>query len=331
MAVSQHTFKQCENPARVVGCEAARVLRPHDTRSEARNPKDRVAGLSSSGSEMLPLPYRGRFGDPRPAELAGLALPPAAMRSRRGLRPLKAWRYVGVFGPELMICLAAVRVGPARQWFWAVWDRGRGRLDEHTVRRSGEVELGYGWAAIRTPRLTAELGFTETDGIETISPAGDGGGYAWTRKQGGLPVSGQVTMAGHAARPISGHAIVDDSAGYHARHVQWRWCAGVGTSPDGRAVAWNLADGIHDDAAASERTVWIDGQPHQPAPAAIADDLGRAGELRFAPEAERRRDENRLLVRSRYRQPFGTFSGTLPGGTSLAQGWGVMEDHDVHW
>ena len=36
-------------------------------------------------------------------------------------------------------------------------------------------------------------------------------------------------------------------------------------------------------------------------------------------------------MRSRYRQPFGTFSGELPGGIELAEGYGVMEDHDVHW
>jgi Protein of unknown function (DUF2804) len=251
------------------------------------------------------------------------------MPSRRGLRPLKAWRYVGVFGPELMICVAEVRLGPARQWFWAVWDRERCRLDEHTVRRPGEVQLAVGRAAIRTPGLTVELALAETDGVETVSASGDD--YAWTRKQGGIEATGWLTIAGGAPQRIAGHAIVDDSAGYHARHVHWRWCAGVGTTVDGRAVAWNLTDGIHDALGASERSVWIVGQVHQPPPTRIADDLSRAGELRFAAEAERRRDENLLLVRSRYRQPFGTFSGALPDGSALASGWGVMEDHDVLW
>ena len=41
--------------------------------------------------------------------------------------------------------------------------------------------------------------------------------------------------------------------------------------------------------------------------------------------------QNLVLVRSRYRQPFGTFSGTLPGGIALGQGYGVMEDHDAWW
>ena len=36
-------------------------------------------------------------------------------------------------------------------------------------------------------------------------------------------------------------------------------------------------------------------------------------------------------MRSRYRQPFGTFEGELPGGLTLAEGYGVMEEHDVYW
>ena len=45
------------------------------------------------------LPYRGDGSD-RPT---GLALPPGPMPRRVGTRPLKRWRYVGVYGPELML------------------------------------------------------------------------------------------------------------------------------------------------------------------------------------------------------------------------------------
>ena len=55
------------------------------------------------------------------------------------------------------------------------------------------------------------------------------------------------------------------------------------------------------------------------------------GRLWFRSEAIRRRDDNLLLIRSRYEQPFGTFSGRLPGGLELAEGYGVMERHDAAW
>jgi hypothetical protein len=37
------------------------------------------------------------------------------------------------------------------------------------------------------------------------------------------------------------------------------------------------------------------------------------------------------VFRSRYRQHFGTFSGVLPDGIELAEGYGVMERHEVRW
>jgi len=100
-------------------------------------------------------------------------------------------------------------------------------------------------------------------------------------------------------------------------------------------VGWNLVAGIHDDPVASERTVWVDGEPHQVGPSVFADDLTAVTTdglvLRAAVGPVRVADDNRLLVRSRYRQPYARISGSLPGAGELATGWGVMEEHDVHW
>ena len=278
---------------------------------------------------MSALPYRGTFGDPRPPALSALALPPTPMPSRIGARPLKAWRYVGVYGPELMVCVASVRVGRLRQSFWAAWDRGAGRLYERTVMGGGAVDLGYGTAAVSDPDLQLDLAFTEGPGVETVCRSGDA--YAWTRKQGGVLAGGTVRLGGGPARAFSGRAVIDDTAAYYERHTQWRWSAGVGTAADGRFVAWNLVDGVNDPPHDSERTVWVEGVPGEVGPVHFAGDLSAVGGLRFSEEAVRERSENRLIVRSRYRQPFGTFSGSLPGGVALAEGWGVMEDHDVWW
>lgn len=287
--------------------------------------------------------HRGAYGAPRPASLERLALPPERMPLRRGTRPLKRWRYVGVFGPELMLCVGDVRVGPARQTFWAVWDRSAGRLHERTrLRRGGGVPaLGLeqpGRVLVRDGPVTIDLALEEGDGVEVVAPAGRA--YAWTRKQGGVRAHGTVVLDG-VARALDARAIVDDSAGYHARRTAWEWCAGVGRAVDGRAVAWNLVAGINDPPHDSERTVWVDGTPFEVGPAArfaadlsaVASDDGVA--LRFAAEAVRERRENLLLVRSAYRQPFGTFAGTLRGPDgeplALAEGFGVMEQHAATW
>jgi hypothetical protein len=273
--------------------------------------------------------HRGAFGDPRPRKLDLVPLPPAPMPAHLGLRPLKAWRYIGVFGPDLMLCLAAVRIGPARQSFWAIWDRRRHTLLQRTSSGRGAVRLTPGRAAIRDREVAVDLVLEETPGIESVCPSGSA--YAWTRKQGGVRAFGTVAFGDGPVQELEARAIVDDTAAYYERHTRWRWSAGVGTATDGRQLAWNLVAGVNDPISGSERTVWVDGVPSEAPPASFAADLSRVGELHFAAEAVRERHENRLLVRSRYRQPFGTFSGELPGGLRLATGYGVMEDHDVWW
>jgi hypothetical protein len=274
-------------------------------------------------------PYRGAYGRPRPARLSGLALPPATMPARHGLRALKAWRYVGVFGPELMLCVAVVRIGPARQSFWAVWDRLTGKLDERTWYGDRGLRLSAGGAELADEHARMSLRLEEAGGVEVVSPIGDT--YGWTRKQGGVPAYGSLELSDGRSWVVRGRAVVDDTAAYYPRHTSWRWSAGVGTAADGRSVAWNLVDGVNDPPRASERTVWIDGNPAEPDPVRFSGDLGSVAGLRFRAEAVRERRENLLVVRSRYRQPFGTFSGELPGGTALESGYGVMEDHDVWW
>jgi len=273
----------------------------------------------------------------------GLALPPGPMPRWRAGRPLKRWRYVGVYTPQLMLCVGDARVGPVPQRWWAVALPG-GELRERTTFGTGSLELDSPWTGGGAParvRVAAqgvriELELTESTGVEIASPVDDRGTYVWTRKQACVPVSGRVEIDGtrHAIEGAVG--FIDDSAGYHPRHTAWNWSAGVGTAVDGRRVGWNLVTGINDDPSASERTVWVDGEPTQVDPVRFAPDLSSVafadgGALRCEAWSSREHSTNALIMRSRYRQPFGTFSGTLPGGIELAEGHGVMEDHDVHW
>jgi hypothetical protein len=274
------------------------------------------------------LPYRNAFGAPRPPALSALPLPPDPMPARIGLRPLKSWRYVGVYGPELMLCIANARIGRARQSFWAVWDREQRRLHERTTLRPGRVALVQGAARVHDGDVRIELALEETAGIETVCAAG--AHHAWTRKQGGVRAVGTVSIDGRS-RALEAAAIIDDTAAYYPRHTRWRWSAGVGLARDGRTVAWNLVSGVNDPSASSERTVWIDGEPAEVPPCTFAEDLSAVNGLTFHAEAQRSRDENLLLIRSRYRQPFGTFSGSLVNGVELEHGYGVMEYHDAHW
>jgi Protein of unknown function (DUF2804) len=254
---------------------------------------------------------------------------------RRG-RPLKRWRYVGVFSEELMACAALVHVGPARQAFWALYERGEDRLRErtHTMFGRDAVELARGRMRVRDRGIELDLALEEDRGF--AARCAHGRGEVWTRKQAGIRAQGTLSLDGGAPRPLEARAVIDDTAGYHTRHTEWWWAAGVGANPDGAELAWNLVSGVNDPATGSERAVWVDGAPSEAPPVSFSADLrtihDRQGhELRFHAEAERRRRENLLLIRSDYRAPFGCFSGTLPGGTALAHGLGVVEHHVAVW
>jgi hypothetical protein len=179
-----------------------------------------------------------------------------------------------------------------------------------------------------------DLRLEEEAGIQALCTHGSG--LVWTRKQAGVAARGTLALDGGRARELTALAVIDDTAGYHARHTEWWWATGVGESGDGLATAWNLVRGVNDPPTGSERAVWVAGQPHEAAPVSFAADLSSVScedgsSLDFRPEAERSRRENLLIVSSDYRAPFGTFSGTLPGGIPLARGLGVCEHHRARW
>jgi hypothetical protein len=280
--------------------------------------------VESIAAMLDALPYRGD-GNDRPS---GLALPPGPMPRRQGRRPLKRWRYVGVYGPEVMLCAGAARVAGVPQAFWAVWDRGAQRLWERTTPRRGRVALPDGALRVADREVAIDL-VLEPDGdpVEVVSRHGSS--YIWTRKRP-LRAAGLLTLEGRTLA-VDALGLLDDSAGYHARHTAWEWSAGAGVAVGGESAVWNLVTGVHDGAVASERTVWIDGAAHEVGPVAFAPDLEAVGDLRFTAEAERVRRDDLLLLASDYRQPFGTFTGTLPDGTPLRAGYGVMERHRARW
>ena len=252
-----------------------------------------------------------------------------------------------------MLCAARAQVGPFGQTFWAIVDRGTGEMHERTVKRPpltrGEVwseratgghwEIGSGEPGVVTlidaGGVRAALRIGDGKWAETVCPAqGDGErGYVWTRKRI-APIECDIALPDGRTFKRAAFGIEDESAGYHPRHTVWSWSAGVGTAADGRAVGWNLVSGVNDPPELSERAIWLDGEPYEPGPVGFdglaAIDFGDGSRIDFSAEAERRASENLGLLRFEYRQPFGTFSGSLDG-VELASAHGVMEHHDAVW
>ena len=305
---------------------------------------------SKRAAALEALPWRGP-GSGRP----DLPLPPDRLPLRYAGVWRKRWRYVGAYSDEVMICAARVQVGPVGQTFWAVWDRVESRLTERTVMRRpgarGEVwsQDGAGAAVEYAPQegalvrveaqhpeagaVTGRLRIGAGNWAEVVCPNGDGG-YVWTRKRAAVPVQVDIRIGDrHIVSEARG--IEDETAGYHPRPTVWSWSAGVGELADGRTVGWSLVEGVNDPRRNSERAIWLDGEPSEPDPVSFegldAVAFADGARLEFAAEAERTASEDRRIVRYSYRQPFGTFRGTLPGGLDLARGLGVMEHHDAVW
>ncbi len=247
-----------------------------------------------------------------------------------------------------MACAALVRIGPARQSFWALHLRD-GSVERERTRllpRRREVGLVHGQLAgdgveplpgrlrVRDCDVELDLRLEEGAPIEALCPHGSA--EVWTRKQAGVRAHGTLAIDGGPPRTIEALAVIDDTAGHHARETEWWWTAGVGTGPDDVALAWNLVSGVNDPQQGSERAVWVEGRPSETAPVSFAADLSSIGcedgsELRFVAETERARHDNLLILSSDYRASFGTFSGTLPGRVELARGLGVVEHHRARW
>jgi hypothetical protein len=231
---------------------------------------------------------------------------------------LKAWWWVGAFGPDVMLCVACAAVGRAHASWWAVWDRDAGRLHERTRHSWRGVTVEPARAAVRQRGVAIEL---------ELAPAGDPvsvRGQVWTRKTP-LRVRGEVRL-GRRRLHVDAPGLLDESGGRHPRRTAWLWSAGAGRTAAGAGVTWNLVEGMDP----AEQAVWVDGAAHPVAPVPFDGLAGVAG-LRFSAEATRARRESLVLIASDYEQPFGRFTGELPVAGPLVTGWGVMERHRALW
>ena len=307
--------------------------------------------------------YAGPLGE---ASFAGLREAPGPLQ-RRLIE--KRWQYVFLATPEMMLALAVIDCGYLSSGICAVLDRGSRRLlvDDNPVlpsvcARIGD-EPGDGMSArLRGPRINARLqraggrvsvqaNWAHADidllldanpappPITAVAPVGPKGRFNLTQKSVLLPAEGEVRVANVRFPVRSGLAGLDYTHGLLARETSWRWAFGLGRSGP-HQVAFNFSEGFLQ--GEGENVAFIDGEPQAVGPVAFSFTPGtplgpwrlRSADgkvdLAFRAEACRSQDVNLALIRSRYVQPFGTFTGNLCG-IPVEVLPGVTEDHEARW
>jgi hypothetical protein len=304
------------------------------------------------------------------AQLPGLG-PLRAVPAVRALRR-KAWRFVGVFRDDLVLAAAVADVGYLGL-AWTYVAEGS-RIVERGWKAPGALGMKVGGAAgttvalapgrlvtlaskhgggltvaIDLPGIVANLDLAaDSTPLTVVSDVARGAGlHGITVKSAGVLAQGVVEVEGRGYTLDDARACVDWTEAYFPRKTAWLWATASGIALDGRPFGFNLARGVHDDARGrfNENALWLDGTPSALPPVHFTPGKGStpwsihssdgAVDLVFESRGERAENVNYYLVRSRYRQPFGTFTGRLRDARGREVRFegvpGVTEDHECVW
>lgn len=284
---------------------------------------------------------------------------PLPLGPRRGRA--RRWVYAAAADAEIAVGAAVVTVGAigaAFVWYAAL----AGGLVTWQARGLRGVRVGWRWG--RWEDRDAVVAITDGDLLADV-PTARGrlrvrwctvsadtpavlltrtahGGWNATRKLAGHRVRGTVERDGEHHR-LDGAGWADATAGRQDRRTTWRWAAGGGRAADGRRVGFNASTGMNAHGP-GEDVVWWDGVPYRlvvqelaPAGGDPAGEWAVAGPgwaLRLTPVGVRAAREALGPLRSRYVQPVGWMTGTLPGpdGEPVAVRIpGVTELHEAVW
>jgi hypothetical protein len=278
------------------------------------------------------------------------------------LRQEKRWQWFLVGDAAVVVGGAVVDLGVVAQEFAWVLDRESGDLvvDETrhrpgflasiSPRTTGGVARTRGLRErFAIERSTAEstlagtvcgvaidLEFdtSGTTDVTAICPV-NGGVVNATRKGVTDSISGSIDWGAGSHDFGAGIGLFDATHGVLAPATSWRWGIGYGRDDDGRPVGFNVVSGFNDG---RENVVWLDGQPHGVGPATLTVDEDAVsartsdGLLDAELSVEGSREETTTIpgIGSEYRQPVGTWHGTI-AGRSFVGVLGVAEDHTVRW
>jgi hypothetical protein len=282
----------------------------------------------------------------------------------------KRWQYLGVFDERIVAGVAVVHLSYIGSTFAYVYDRQTRRLKEINLIDPGAGKTVFsknsisGTSSLKTVSIeNGESNVIDVDAkglkmkVQVDTPAGGFNplaicvrnglhGFNYTHKAAGLVAKGYVEVDGERY-DLGENAlgVFDWTAGCAAKVTFWNWASAAGRLPDGRICGINFVSGIN-DMSFTENVVWVDGVPTKVdvahfdydsdnilGPWKITSNDGKV-DLLFSPEGERRENQNFGVIASKFRQPFGSFSGTIKTEKeelAVDSVYGFVEEHFVRW
>ena len=195
--------------------------------------------------------------------------------------------------------------------------------------------------------LEIDAAIDESLGAHRPSPPsralGDGLARTGPRSARCSPCAGVRAAATARWSLDGGTAGYDYTHGLLPRHTKWRWAFALGKARPGEPFGFNVVQGFVGEA---ECAAFVSGDDVVPlaeprfefdvdaADAPVAHSWATGSISRSSPAALHAQNTNLVVVKSRFVQPVGTFTGTVrvAGATCASQGLpGVVEDQDVLW
>ena len=313
-------------------------------------------------------PAFGAYAGPLPAvHFANLGLRDRVARRKR-------WVYVALATEQVWFSVAIVRTGYAATAFAFAYDLAGQRMmldrtvlgpspvarvsdDFHAPGEIARFAMGKATLAltrsgstldlrVRMRDLEIDAAIEEASGPPAVTAIADlGAGLVnGTEKRALLSMRGRARSGNREVILDEGTAGYDYTHGLLPRHTKWRWAFALGKTKSGEPFGLNLVQGFVGEA---ECAAFVSGTVRAVVPLAeprfefdVAQPLrqwrvvGEGIDLAFEPGGMHAQDTNLGIVKSRFVQPVGTFTGTVrvDGRDVYVEGLpGVVEDQDVLW
>ena len=140
-----------------------------------------------------------------------------------------------------------------------------------------------------------------------------------------MPMQGRMSIGGEVVEFVRGEsfAIIDDHKGFYPYIMHYDWATAAGFDENKQLTGFNLTDNQSlDPERYNENCLWIDGRLHLLPPVKFQRPEGAGGkwlikdrygmvDLSFQPESMQEINVNALIIKIKYRGPFGYFNGFI--------------------